>query len=827
MLRLSHVTFLAAIFIGHACGAEEPAAEEFKLIKEAQSLAVIVVAENASERVKAAAGTLQTYLKKSTGVTLAITSDPGEQAAIHVGRTPYVDRMGTDIAGLDEDGYIFASPDPKNFIILGGGDWGTEFGVYEFLERYVGVRWLMPGAYGESVPLHTSLAISRESVRDEPVYNVSRTFSGSQAGSGNEIEWARFNRARFDRLARYHNLNRLFPASKFGKTNPDFYPILDGQRFIPPNDTNVAWQPNFSAPGIVEAAVEQIDEYFQKNPEASSYSLATNDTRSFDESPESLARRTGKLNALGYDDVSNDYFPWANAVVEKVSEKYPDKWFGTQAYCETLEAPTNVEKLSARLVPHITYERMRWSDPKLRAADQALTERWAKVAPTLGWYDYTYGLSYLVPRVWFHLMQEYLQWGAEHHVRSFHADYIPNWSGEGPKAWLMMKLLWNPNRDVDELLDDWYQHTVGVEAAPKLKEYYAIWEKFWTKDILSSPWNRGEGDESGLYLPFQNPGYLLDVPVAYLEESSRLLDEVCTLASTPDQKQRAERIRRMWQFYRASVLTYQAETSAATAEVDGEGKVLELLDRAESVLDLATQRAALLSAFTAEDGAFRPHFYARPLLIGANWGNSLIWRALPWVSKSGKVRERVEKLSLSQNPRVRSVAELLLRVADGKATPLLKSASFEQTLRGWQPTVHRTSKGSFSLSEDFAKTGSHSLLADGIRRGLTSQSFPYKAGTYYLTISSYVPADYHGGKVMVRFWVGGKSWKDRGYEKYAMALPSQEVPLRPGEWVTLEMPFTLPPDNIAKELNVSVDVTEFPEGGKVYVDDFEIYRIEK
>lgn len=827
MLKLSIAIVLASFFNGPAWAADAPVVEGFKLVSEQQPLAVIVVPENASERVKTAAGTLQAYLKKSTGATLAVTSDPGELAAIHVGRTLYVDRIAPDIAGLDEDGYVFESPDPKNFIILGGGDWGTEFGVYEFLERYVGVRWLMPGTAGESVPAHTSLVIPREPVRDQPVYNVSRTFSGAKVGSADEIEWVQFNRARFDRLARQHNLNGLFPVSKFGKTNPEFYPILDGARFLPPNDKNVAWQPNFSAPGIVEAAAEQIDAYFQNNPEASSYSLATNDTRSFDESPESLARRTGTINALGYDDVSNDYFPWANAVVEKVLEKYPNRWFGTQAYCETLEAPTNIEKLSDRLVPHITYERMRWSDPKLRAADQALTERWAKVAPTLGWYDYTYGLSYLVPRVWFHLMQEYLQWGAEHNVRSFHGDYIPNWSGEGPKTWLMMKLLWNPNRDVDALLDDWYQHAVGAEAAPKLREYYAIWEKFWTKDILSSPWNRGEGDESGLYLPFQNPAYLLDVPVAYLEESSRLLDEVYSLTSTPDQKARAERIRRMWQFYRASVLSYQAETSAAAAEVDSEDKALELLGRAESVLDLSTQRVALLNTFTAEDGAFRPHFYARPLLIGANWGNSLIWRTLPWVSKSAKVREQVEKLTLSQNPRVKRISELMLKVADGKVSPMLKSASFEQTLRGWQPTVHRTSKGAFSLSKDFAKTGSDSLLADGIRRGLTSQSFPYKAGDYYLTISCYVPADYQSGKVMVRFWVGGKSWKDRGYEKYAMALPSQEVPLRPGEWATLEMPFTMPPDNVVKELNVSVDVTEFPEAGKVYIDDFEIYRIEK
>ena len=42
--------------------------------------------------------------------------------------------------------------DPSQVIIAGPTPYGTEFGVYEFLERYVGVRWLMPGPDGEDVP---------------------------------------------------------------------------------------------------------------------------------------------------------------------------------------------------------------------------------------------------------------------------------------------------------------------------------------------------------------------------------------------------------------------------------------------------------------------------------------------------------------------------------------------------------------------------------------------------------------------------------------------------------------------------------------------------
>jgi alpha-glucuronidase len=42
---------------------------------------------------------------------------------------------------------------------------------------------------------------------------------------------------------------------------------------------------------------------------------------------------------------------------------------------------------------------------------------------------------------------------------------IPFW-GEGPKPWIYNKLQWNPNQNVDALLDDWYRAAVGEQDAP-------------------------------------------------------------------------------------------------------------------------------------------------------------------------------------------------------------------------------------------------------------------------------------------------------------------------------------------------------------------------
>src|SRR5690606_13052097 len=120
----------------------------------------------------------------------------------------------------------------------------------------------------------------------------------------------------------------------------------------------------------------------------------------FDQSPASLARRNGTTNYLGVEDVSNDYYTWANDVVSQVLLQHPGKTFGTLAYQNLAEPPTGMS-VHQSIVPFITYERMRWENPNLRSVGEQLTLDWAAQTSSLGWYDYAYGISYQLPRVWF------------------------------------------------------------------------------------------------------------------------------------------------------------------------------------------------------------------------------------------------------------------------------------------------------------------------------------------------------------------------------------------------------------------------------------------
>lgn len=792
----------------------QKSADALLLVQNGQPKATIVVSQNASDQVQKAAKTLQEYIQKSSGAMLPIAASATGNT-ISVGQNASV-----DTSKIDQDGFILQGVNEHNYVIAGGSDWGTEFGVDDFLERYLGVRWLEPTDLGTDIPKHSTIDIPDTKIVQQPTY-LSRQLSPVNIESNDPLgKWGRFNRAR-GRILFHHNMLHLFPVSIFGKTHPEFYPMqADGTRYIPKDDDDPRWQPNFSAPGIVDVAAERIEKYFQDNPTATSYSLGMNDSNNWDESPASKARRNGKKNYLGDEDVSDDFFEFANAVVAKVLLKYPDKMFGTLAYNGNADPPERVG-VNSHIVPFITYDRMRWEDPKLRDFGHQLTERWAKVSPVLGWYDYAYGISYELPRVYFHRMQKYLSWGAAHNVKYSYAEIYPNW-GEGPKQWVFTKLLWNPNQNVDDLLNDWYTHFAGEKAAPKIKDFYATWEKFWTVDIYKSKWNTDRGQ----YLPFNtDPSYLLDVPQSYITQSDADFAAALQLADTPERKARVAKLKEMWDFYKASIITYQGEHLAAQTDPQTETEALALLDKAADVMAQARKRKDLLSAFANDPlySASATYIQQYPATNGENWGSSLLWRVLPWVQKSDAVKARVEKLAASTDPAVQKPAQLILQVVSGKSTLVSTNPSFEDGTKGWNTwdksgessTYH---KGIWTISTDEAHSGTHSFLIQGLGRGAPMQNIAYAPGTYFAQVFCYVPKGSKVGSASLELSVQGNT---------KITLPASTIALQPGAWSSVVVPFTLPEDKTGKATSVRLLLLldGFDPDGKIYVDDAGIYKV--
>jgi hypothetical protein len=831
--------WLYTLLVMTACGAATAA--DVVLVKEGQPQAQIVVADGASDQVKQAAKTLSDYLRDASGPALPVIEEaalaaeaPGQ--LVFVGQTQ---RWPVPFPqGFDHDGFVILARG-RAVSICGPTDWGTEFGVYEFLERYVGVRWLMPGENGTDIPLRPTLSVPEGRVQDQPVF-FSRLLSGLYSGAAQQ--WARFNRMH-GRVSFHHNLLRVFPWKQYAESHPEFYPMCPPSwrghdfvnepavRYLPHADDDENWQPCLTAAGSVDEAAKNIIRFFDEHPQETSFSLGMNDSGRFCLCDNCRARISGDKNYLGWINYSELYYDWCNQVIERVLKVHPDKWFGCLAYFNVATPPQTV-KVNPRLVPYITYDRMTWLDPKRREAGHQATREWQASVPSFAWYDYIYGTPYCLPRIYVHHAGEYLRYGADHGVKAHYAEIYANF-GEGPKPYLHLKLWWNPRRDVDAMLQEWYQCCVGPEAAPFLAQYYAIWERFWTKDILTSAWFK----DAGTWLPFSDPGYLGSVKLADITRSRKLLEDTIAHTKTDQQRARAELLEKAFQYYEACAISYLASRDLPPAPKT-EAEAVALLDRSMQAMAMAHKRRHLITHVYPNDPVL-----LHPLSIdtyltpsATTWGGNVLWQMADWVRRGDNaVRRRIEQLAQgAEDEAVRNQAGLLLRIVDGKNTLVSRNPSFEEGegegsvewtywLKPDEPPL--TPLGRMLRSQDVAHTGTYSLLAEGLQRGAPVQTIETPGPGKYAAIAwVYVP---EGQPRM-----GSLQFVITPLDEAGRNLPGFETTVErsAGAWALGVLGFDLPESlegRRIKHLRLLPIVNGHDEkGGKVYWDDVGLYRIE-
>jgi len=528
-----------ALFLGAVLAAGPAAAADFVLVRDGKSAATVVAKDKSCETW---AKELVSYVEKSSGARLAVAPQAdGPALKLEIAPDKHAD--------LEE--FTFTFPDERTMLISGGSENGLRYGVYEFLSRCLGLRRLFPGELGDHLPKHSTVAVPRTEVKMAPKYLSRYLGSGAYTAKTKEFyDWSRSLGANNPRIWIRHFLAELLPVEKYGKLHPEFYPEFHGKRTLPAPGQNSYWQPCFTAPGLAEAlaadAIEfltkslhgaSVDDVLKRDPRRHSVALGINDASGFCECEACRKANGTRTNFVGRPDHSGSYVPLISKVADLVTAKYPRAKVPFLAYNTVTELPPGAGKLNPALVPAIAFDSMYLADPERKAGYRKLVEAWHKALPELGVWDYIWGGAYVLPRVFNHMMADYLRWNYHHGVVHYYSEFAPgaDWT-EGPKAYLILKLLWDPDRDPDAILDDWYKCAVGEKAAPYLKEYFDDLEKFWTTAATATPWFK----RRQIYSSYGQTDYLAAYTPEALAKSENLLKKTVELAGTPEEKARAE-----------------------------------------------------------------------------------------------------------------------------------------------------------------------------------------------------------------------------------------------------------------------------------------------
>ena len=400
---------------------------------------------------------------------------------------------------MDIEGFRFSFPSKDVMVISGGSAKGLKYAALTFCEKYLGVRFLFPGKIGTHIPKISNLSIPYQEFSDAPKYLTRYMYSNGHPTRKPYNDWYPLHRSSEPyRLDLQHNLFKMFPSTKYAKDHPEYYPIINGKRYIPRPRQGVHWQPCMTNPGVIAESIKMICDAFAANPDLRTWSLCQTDGDGWCECTEcrKYYPENDVPHRFGSKDRSMLYLQYCNKVAEGVAKKYPEATLSLYAYNHTSFAPKNI-RLHPSLIPIITYDRANHIDPERKKMDLKRQNEWKAIASSICWYDYMRSNAYVLPRMLCRSIAQRLREGYEGGVRHFFGEYIPLgisdvgieklWC-DGPISYMTFKLLWDPYQDADKILNDWYQTAVGPKAAPHLRNYFEMIEKFWTETVPHTAW---------------------------------------------------------------------------------------------------------------------------------------------------------------------------------------------------------------------------------------------------------------------------------------------------------------------------------------------------
>jgi hypothetical protein len=495
------------------------------IVLEGQANAVIVIpasernpadriARETQNMVEEAARDLSVYIAKASGATLPVVrenelSSSGAVTMIFVGACE-ASKRAVDASTLQPEGFIIKVAGSNVYIVgrdrtdSGHVVRGTEYGCTTFLEKFLGIRWLMPGELGEVIPPTRTLAIADTEIREEPLLWL-RSFRNSVNTHLDRAEaalklWQVPIPAWKDKFTR--NAPDWFQRQRLGRRVKvlyghaysgwwDKYQAKHPEIFaLQPNGTrdvgNVREKLCVSNPILWDlVAAEKIRE-LKADPLLLAASISPNDGTSrsvhcvcqncrawdarekrlvVDNDPDSPAKAPEE-------NLTDRYFRFYNEVAKRVVKEMPDRLLGCYAYSIYRQPPIDLKQLEPNLlVGYVGFES--YLSEKRLADDRREWSQWGTLAkqmffrPNLLWTDRGFPLNYVRRHA------ADLRVMVASGMRA--ADYdgmVGNWGATGLGYYAITRLLWNVNTDVDALIDDYCRAAYGAGAGA-MKAYYA------------------------------------------------------------------------------------------------------------------------------------------------------------------------------------------------------------------------------------------------------------------------------------------------------------------------------------------------------------------
>jgi len=472
MLQKSKAALVIVAFVSWCAHVE---AEALTIAEDGVAKAVIVVAPDSPEPERHAAAELAEFLQQITGAKFEIVHRAGGgKSRIFVGPAgtkPANPEFSTD--GLGSDGIIIQTVAP-DLILAGGHPRGTLYAVYTFLEDHLGCRWWSSKV--STIPKKRTLKIGNLNVRYVPPLEYRESFwfdafDGDWAvrnksnGNSERLDAKRGGKHTYQGFV--HTFYWLIPPNKYFKDHPEWFSEIDGKRKYERTQLCLTNEE------MRKELVKNLKARLRSNPAATIASVSQNDWHGYCQCSKCAAVDKREGSPAG------SLLHFVNAVAADIEEEFPNVAISTLAYQYTRKPPKYVKPRHNVIVRLCSIE-CSFSKPLSDERNKKFRDDivgWSKVCNRLYIWDYTTDFRhYVMPHPNLRVLGPNVKFFVDNNVKGiFEQGAYQSYGSEMAelRAWVLAKLLWDPTRDGEKLIDEFINGYYG-EAGPHIKAYLKV-----------------------------------------------------------------------------------------------------------------------------------------------------------------------------------------------------------------------------------------------------------------------------------------------------------------------------------------------------------------
>jgi len=455
----------------------------------------IVLPQNAPTSIQAAAQELQKDIFLATGATLLVTRDdaPINGNIISLGMTKQAQKAGISATEIAPEGFRIVTQNGNIFIIgpdtadgaltdEGGTSNGTANGVYTFLEKYLGVRWLMPGDLGTDIPRKSIFYIKEVDYQEAP-FLINRREPYIQNEKPAVQQWEARQKLGYSfRINHGHNWIETITPNYYEK-HPEWFAMRNGKR-VPPKGN---YKLESTDPQVVQFFADKAIADLKAHPEMNTFSLSPSDGRGWSESPESQALYDPAPEGYTAHSVTPLILKFYHDVAQIVTRELPHAKLAGYIYADYLYPPhqggmTLPANFYPVIAPSIDYGYKLYR-PDVQQDFNDLLAEWSKVTPHLFYYDLPNRLRQssglmtpMAPEIYNYIFPRLVK----NNVKGVYIYGIDTWSQAAMSNYVLAKMMWNPHLDAYQLQREWLRRAYGKAAGAKMEVLYKHLDKWFS-----------------------------------------------------------------------------------------------------------------------------------------------------------------------------------------------------------------------------------------------------------------------------------------------------------------------------------------------------------